>query len=239
MPLATMESELQKQMVDMEAFTMIARLKEMFQEQAHIERFATIKALLSCKMVVGNSVNPHVLKMKGYLDHLKKLGLPISQELAIYIIIQTLPDAYDGFVMNYNMNNMEKTNSELHGILKTAEHNIKTTSNVLMVQKGKGKDTKRKWVIKGKAKDNKKPKPNPDTKGKKPKTKKPKAKEQKEGHCFFCNEPGRWKRNCKLYLEDLKKKKGSETTSSGIYVIEVNLSTSVSWVLDTDCGSHI
>ena len=40
-------------------------------------------------------------------------------------------------------------------------------------------------------------------------------------------------------MEDLKKKKGSETTSSGIYVIEVNLSTSVSWVLDTDCRSHI
>ena len=38
-------------------------------------------------------------------------------------------------------------------------------------------------------------------------------------------------------MEDLKK--GSETTSSGIYVILVNLSTSVSWVLDTDCGSHI
>ena len=40
-------------------------------------------------------------------------------------------------------------------------------------------------------------------------------------------------------MEDLKKKKGSETTSSSIYVIEVNLSTSVSWVLDTGYGSHI
>ena len=57
---------------------MMARLKEMFQEQAHIERFSTIKALLSCKMVAGNSVNPHVLKMKGYLDHLEKIGLLIS-----------------------------------------------------------------------------------------------------------------------------------------------------------------
>ena len=85
--LATMEFELQKKMVDMEAFTMIARLKEMFQEQARIERFATIKALLSCKMVVGSSVNPHVLKMKGYLDHLEKLGLAISQELATDIIL--------------------------------------------------------------------------------------------------------------------------------------------------------
>ena len=56
---------------------------------------------------------------------------------------------------------------------------------------------------------------------------------------LFCNETSHWKRNCKLYLEDLKKKKGSKTTSSGIYAIEVNLSTSISYVLDTDCGSHI
>ena len=137
------------------------------------------------------------------------------------------------------MHNMEKTIFELHGILKTVEYNIKTTGNVLMVQKGKGKDTKRKWVTKGKDKDNKKPKPNLDTKGKKPKTKQPKAKEPKEGQCFLCNELGHWKRNCKLYLEYLKKKKGSETTSSGIYVIKVNLPTSVSWVLDINCGSHI
>ena len=75
------------------------------------------------------------------------------------------------------MHNMEKMIFELHRMLKT-------TSNVLMVQKGKGKDTKRKWVTKGKAKDNKKPKPNPDTKGKNLKTKEP-----KEGQCFFCNEP--------------------------------------------------
>ena len=127
--------------------------------------------------------------MKGYLDHLKKLGLSISQELAIDIILQTLPNAYDGFFMNYNMHNMKKTISKLDGMLKTVEQNIKITSKVLMVQKGKGKDTKRKWVTKGKAKDNKKLKPNPDTKGKNPKTKQPKAKEPKEGQCFFCNEP--------------------------------------------------
>ena len=90
------------------------------------------------------------------------------------------------------MHNMEKTISRLHGMLKTAEQNIKTTSNVLMVQKGKRKDKKRKWVTKGKAKDNKKPNPNPNTKPRKPKTKQPKAKEPKEGQCFFCNEPGHW-----------------------------------------------
>ena len=76
--LTTMESVLQKQMVDMEAFTMKAHQKEMFKEQACIERSATIKALLPYKMVAGSSISPHVLKMKSYLDHLEKVGLPIS-----------------------------------------------------------------------------------------------------------------------------------------------------------------
>ena len=78
-------------------------------------------------MVAGSSVSPHVLKMKGYLDHLEKLGLPISQKLATDIILQTLPDAYDAFIMNYNMHNMEKMISKLHGMFKTTEQNIKTT----------------------------------------------------------------------------------------------------------------
>ena len=39
-------------------------------------------------------------------------------------------------------------------------------------------------------------------------------------------------------MEDLKLKK-VQNSNSGIYIIEVNLSTSTSWVLDTGCGSHI
>ena len=59
--------------------------------------------------------------MKGYLEHLDKLGLKIEQELAVDIILQSLPEAYDSFIMNFNMHNMEKTISELHGMLKTAK----------------------------------------------------------------------------------------------------------------------
>ena len=39
-------------------------------------------------------------------------------------------------------------------------------------------------------------------------------------------------------MEELKKNGGGASTS-GIFVIEVNLSISISWVLDTGCGSHI
>ena len=123
---------------------------------------------------------------------------------------------------------MEKSIAELHGMLKNVETNIQKTNLVLMVQKGEGMKRK------GKGKGNKAKKGKGQSK---PKAKKPKL--PNEGVCFFYNEQGHWKRNCKLYLEDLKKKKSSEATTSSIYVIEVNLSTSASWVLDTGCGSHI
>ena len=44
--------------------------------------------------------------------------------------------------------------------------------------------------------------------------------------CFHCNKVGHWKRNYKVYLAELKKKKGSETTASdsGMFMIEVNMS---------------
>ena len=128
-------------------------------------------------MAEGTSVRAHVLKMKGYIEHLDRLGFPLSQELATDLILNSLPDSYDQFVMNYNMNAMDKSISELHTMLKIAEHNIKSKyGHVLMVQNGKGFKGKGK----GKGKSNAQPKPKPE----------PKAKAPKEGVCFFCNEPG-------------------------------------------------
>ena len=80
--------------------------------------FNTIRALLSFKLTASGSVSPHVLKMKGHLEHLDKLGLKIEQQLADDIILQSLPEAYDGFIMNFNIHSMDKKFSELHGMLK-------------------------------------------------------------------------------------------------------------------------
>ena len=90
-------------------------------------------------MAEDASVSDHVLKMKGYIEHLDRLGFPLSQELATDLILNSLPDSYDQFVMNYNMNEMDKSISELHTMLKTIEQNIKSKlGHILMVQKGKG-----------------------------------------------------------------------------------------------------
>ena len=182
-------------------------------------------------MAEGASVSAHVLKMKGYIEHLDSLGFPLSQELATDLILNSLPDSYGQFVMNYNMNEMNKSIYEPHTMLKAVEQNIKSKpGHVLMVQNRKGFKNKGKDKGKGKGKSNAQPKLKLE----------PKAKAPKEGVCFFGNDPGHWKRNCKLYLEDIKnKKKTGETSSSSIYVIQINFSPSSSWVLDTGCRSHI
>ena len=233
--LATMCPELQKDLEHLEAYEMSVHLKQAFQQQARQDRYETTIALHDCKMAEGESVSAHVLKMKGYIDHLARLGYPLSLELSTDLILHSLPGSFSQFVMNYNMNNMEKSIPELHGMLKTAEVNVKKRpTQILNVNKGKPMKNKGKPKSKGGNGPKGRGKPKWQSKAKVPKEIVP-----KEGICFHCKEPGHWKRNCKLYLDECKKKKSSETTTSGIYVIDINLSISTSWVLDTGCGSHI
>jgi hypothetical protein len=137
--------------------------------------------------------------------------------------------------MNFHMNGMEKTVAELHGMLKIAEDSIKKNPNhVMMVQKEK---KKRKCLMppKGKGKENVSDEPLSS----KPK-KKGKSSPSPDEECFHCHKKGHWFRNCKKYLEEQKKKKGSEISASGINVIEINIavSSSDSWVFDTRSMIH-
>ncbi|KAG8486267.1 hypothetical protein CXB51_019631 [Gossypium anomalum] len=119
--LATMNPELQKQHEDMVAYDMIEHLKELYQGQARQERFDISKALFQCKLVEGSPIGPHVLKMIGYIESLSKLGLSLGQELATDVILQSLPDSYSQFVLNFNMNEIDKTLPQLLSMLRTTK----------------------------------------------------------------------------------------------------------------------
>ncbi|KAJ9557456.1 hypothetical protein OSB04_012070 [Centaurea solstitialis] len=172
--LATMSPDLQAGLINTNAYDMIRQLRDMFQTQARTERYDATKAFNECKMVRGTSVSDHVMKMKRHLDHLERLGHPVPLQLATDTILNSLSEDYRPFVVNYNMNNMEKTIAELHSMLKTAELNMgnkNKTKDVLMSAPKKGKG-------KGKGK---KVKPN---------------KARTENRCFICNEIGHWRQNC-------------------------------------------
>ncbi|KAK8593860.1 hypothetical protein V6N12_045933 [Hibiscus sabdariffa] len=228
--LATMTPELQKQHENMVAYEMIQNLKEIYEGQARQERYETSKALFQCKMSEGSSVGAHVIKMMGYIQTLEKLGFALNDELATDVILQSLPDSFNQFVLNFNMNEINKTLPQLLGMLRTAESNMKKggSKSVLMVRVAREKGKK---VAKSKGSGKTKPK------GKE--ALKPKGEISKDGKCFHCGKTGHWKRNCPIYLEDVKKAKAVGASVSGIYVIDVHVSTSSSWVLDTGCGSHI
>ncbi|XP_074302883.1 uncharacterized protein LOC141637218 [Silene latifolia] len=209
--LATMNTELQKQYENVEsAYDIVENLKAMFQEQARTERYNNVKAIFDCKMGKDEPVSPHVIKMIGYFDNLERLDAGISQLLATDIVFQSLNPSYNDFILNYNMNNLDKSLKELHGMLKTAEPSIKKapTSNVLMIQKGKG-FKKQGSDKEGKSKAN--------IAKLKPKPKLVKGKPSDDVY-HYCNKKGHWKRNCKKYLEEVKN--GSLASTSGIYVIE-------------------
>jgi hypothetical protein len=238
--LATMSPGLQKTYEHVDAYTMIEGLRGMFQNQARTKRYNISKSLFVCNLAEGSPVSPHVIKMIGYNDTLDRLGSELHPDLATDVILQSLPASYEPFILNFQINGLDKTLSEFHGMLKTADESIKKNLNhVMMIQKGNKKRKRR-------------TPPNPKGKGKekgfggessgsKPKPA-PKAKSgpTSEDECFHCHEKGHWSRNCKKYLEEKKKKKGSETSTSGINVIEINiaLSSSESWVFDTGSMIH-
>ncbi|KAK8686057.1 hypothetical protein V6N13_125084 [Hibiscus sabdariffa] len=228
--LATMDSELQKQHENMVAYEMIQNLKEIYEGQARQERYETSKPLFQCKMTEGTLVGAHVIKMMGYVQTLEKLGFPLKNELATDLILQSLSGSFKPFVLNFNMNEINKTLPQLLGMLRTAESDMKKdgSKSILLVREAKGKGKK---VAKSKGSGK--------TKAKGKNVLKPKGAISKDGKCFHCNKSGHWKRNCPVYLEEVKKAKAVGASVSGIYVIDVNMSTSSSWVLDTGCGSHI
>ena len=114
---------------------MFKELKLIFQANARIERYEVSNKFYSCKMEENSSDSEHILKMSGYNNHLLQLGVNLSDDSVIVSILQSLPPSYKSFVMNYNMQGMEKTIPELFPMLKAAEVDIKKEHQVLMVNK--------------------------------------------------------------------------------------------------------
>ena len=163
-------------------------------------------------MEENSFVSEHILRMSGYHNHLTQLGVNLPNDSVIDRVLQSLPPSYKGFVMNYNMQGMEKTIPKLFAMLKAAEVEIKKEHQVFMVnktasfkKKGKGKKGNFKKNGNKVVAQEKKPMSGP-----KPKT-----------ECFYCKGTGHRKRNCPEYLAD--KKDGKVKGIFAIHVIDVYL----------------
>ncbi|KAK1651653.1 hypothetical protein QYE76_069458 [Lolium multiflorum] len=190
----SLESDLQKRFEHHDPHELMNELKAIFETHAAVECYEASKHFFSCMMEEGSSVSEHMLAMTGHAKKLSDLGVVIPNRLGINRVLQSLPPSYKNFVMNYNMQNMNKELPELFGMLKAAEIEIKKEHQVLMVNKTTS--FKKQGKSKGKFKKGGKKAATPPVK--------PKNGPKPDAECYYCKEKGHWKRNCSKYLADLK-----------------------------------
>ncbi|KAK1650761.1 hypothetical protein QYE76_068566 [Lolium multiflorum] len=192
--LCSLESDLQKRFEHHDPHELMKELKTIFETHAAVECYEASKHFFSCMMEEGSSISEHMLVMTGHAKKLSDLGIVIPNRLGINRVLQSLPPSYKNFVMNYNMQNMNKEFPELFGMLKAAEIEIKKEHQVLMVNKTTS--FKKQGKSKGKFKKGGKKAATPPVK--------PKSGPKPDAECYYCKEKGHWKRNCSKYLADLK-----------------------------------
>ncbi|GJU85517.1 retrotransposon protein, putative, ty1-copia subclass [Tanacetum coccineum] len=150
-----MTLELHRQFENSLPYDMLQELKSMFEKQAGVERFYVIQTFHACKQEEGKSISSYVLKMKGYVEQLERLG-------------------------NYNMHIMRRTTGKLHALVIEYEKGLPkeaATPQVLAIQGGRiQKLNKKPQAAKGKGKGKGKAK-NKLVYVPKPKNPKPAAKE--------------------------------------------------------------
>ncbi|KAK1665617.1 hypothetical protein QYE76_053776 [Lolium multiflorum] len=133
--LCSLEAELQKRFEHHDPCEMMRELKLIFETHAAVESYEASKQFFNCMMEEGSSVSEHMFAMSGHAKKLSDLGILIPNKLRIHRVLQSLPPSYKNFVMNYNMQNMNKELPELFSMLKSAEVEIKKKNQVLMVNK--------------------------------------------------------------------------------------------------------
>ena len=118
------------------AYDMMMSLKEMFGDQNRAARLVAMRDLMNTTMVEGSSIRDHVLKMMSLLNELEILGAEIDEKTQVDIILQSLPDSFKQFCLNYNMNKFSYSMTELLKELQATKGLIKKPTVALVIEKG-------------------------------------------------------------------------------------------------------
>nr|GEY34704.1 hypothetical protein [Tanacetum cinerariifolium] len=191
--LMTMEPEIQKNLETLHVHEMLLELKTLFAQQVEQELLQTTA-----------------------------FGHPVTLGLSVSLILIGLYKEFDGFVQNYNMQILGKTNNELHAMLKLHEQTLpKNNAHALhAIRAGKvqkvNKHKKSQLQMASRGQNHGKGK-NKQAYASKPKIPPPPKREDpaKDSICHECGETRHWKMNCPQYLAELLKKKKNAASGAG------------------------
>ncbi|KAL0411169.1 UNVERIFIED_CONTAM: hypothetical protein Slati_3706600 [Sesamum latifolium] len=154
--LASMTNEIQKQYDRLEDVpSIMLRMKDFMRFLTGILDMPPTKAFFETKMTEGSSVHSHGVKMLTLVEKLEDLKAGLNNDTYIDVILQSLPPSYDPFIVNYNMNGLEKSIHELINMLVQYEATTHKYESAVLVgeastSKAKGKGARRWKRKKGK-----------------------------------------------------------------------------------------
>ena len=185
----------------------------MFGQQSDKCRHDATRSFMNMKMKKNVSVREHVLDMINILHDAEIHGATIDERTQVSVILESLTPAFATFTTNYVMNKLEYNMTQLLNELQTFESLNKSSTKVeeanvaeTKPSTSNGNSKKRKG---GQGKDKKKDKQLEKTNksSKKNNYAKNSKKKAPKGECLHCGVDSHWKRNCPMYLAELKEKK--------------------------------
>ncbi|KAL0386219.1 UNVERIFIED_CONTAM: Retrovirus-related Pol polyprotein from transposon RE2 [Sesamum radiatum] len=154
--LISMTNEIQKQYDRLEDVPSIMLcMKDVYAVPDRHIRYAATKTFFGIKMTEGSSMHNHGVKMLSLLEKLEYLKAGLNNDTYIDVILQSLPPSCDPFIVNYNMNGLEKSIHESINMLVQYEATTHKSEPTVLVgevstSKGKGKGVRRWKRKKGK-----------------------------------------------------------------------------------------
>ncbi|KAL0402172.1 UNVERIFIED_CONTAM: hypothetical protein Slati_4247100 [Sesamum latifolium] len=113
-----MTNEIQKQYDRLDdVLSIMLCMKEVYAVPDRHIRYAARKAFFGTKMFEGSSMQSHGVKMLSLVEKLEDLKAGFNNNTYVDMILQSLPPSYDPFIVNYNMNGLEKSIHELINML--------------------------------------------------------------------------------------------------------------------------
>ncbi|KAL0292702.1 UNVERIFIED_CONTAM: hypothetical protein Sradi_6978800 [Sesamum radiatum] len=205
--LASMTNEIQKQYDRLEDVpSIMLRMKDVYAVPDRHIRYAATKAFFETKMAEGSSVQSHGITMLSLVEKLEDLKAGLNNDTYIDVILQYLPPSYDPFIVNYNMNGLDKSIQELINMLVQYEATTRKSEPSVLIgeastSKAKGKGARRWKRKKGKgtaviATASTGGAPPTDAKGKDKGKVEGSQQSKANDVCIHCHGKGHWKREC-------------------------------------------
>ena len=213
----------------------LADIEQRFVRNEKAEIGILLKEFCSKKYSGQSNIREYILEMSHIASKLKDLKFDVSDDMLMYMILNSLPEKFGQFVMSYNCQKDKWTVNELISYCVQEEERLRKVSleiaNVATGSQNKGtKKHKEKAAVKDK--DAKK---QDNGKGKQLAT--GSGPVGKEVICFFCKGEGHYKKQCANYQQWLKKK-GTlvSLVCSEVNTVSVPIDT---WWIDSGATTHV